>query len=155
MNFLFLDESGSPLFTFPSPVFSIVGVDINEVHYRDVIYEYSLLKRAYFPTIHGIELRTLPSIYEKIELLKKRECKTILTPNEICYPHRKFLYKVIGLCRKYHIKLFMVTAFKNRLVNKNSDWLYPACMKILTRGYNNYYGLQRRCFRYQYDIYSK
>lgn len=138
MNFLFLDESGSPLFTYPSPIFSIVGVDVNEVHYRNLIYEYSLLKRTYFTSIHGIELRTLPTIHEKIELLKKRECKSILNPNEFCYPHRKFLYKVIGLCSKYHIKLFMVTALKDRLANKNPDWLYPACMKILTRAYNAY-----------------
>jgi hypothetical protein len=138
MNLLFVDESGSPLFNYPSSIFSLVGVCINEVHYRDLTYEYNLLKRTYFPGIYGIEPRTLPTMYQKLEMLKKRECKNILTPNEICYPHRKFLYKVMDLCAKYHVKLFMVTAFKDKLPNKNPDWLYPACLKILTRGYNKW-----------------
>lgn len=139
MNFLFLDESGTPSFKDLDTIFCVLGIDIDESNYREFTYEYNCLKRTYFSKLYRIESRTLATIQEKIKLYKKRECKEILTPNEFCYPHKKFLYKIIELCKKYSIKLFMVTAFKDKLHIKDPDWLlYPACIKILTRTYNTY-----------------
>lgn len=138
MNFLYIDESGTPSFNDLDPILAIVGVDIDESKGKTLTYEYSLLKKVYFPKLYQTELRALPTIKEKIELLKARECKEILTPDEFCYPHRTFMFKVINLCSKYNIQILSVIAFKDKLKRRDPDWLYPACLKILTKQYNHY-----------------
>jgi len=138
MNFLYVDESGTPAFTDPYPVFAIVGVDVDESKGRSLIYEYTKLKKYYFPALYTTKLRNLSTIEEKIKLLKKREQKGILKPREFCYPYRTFMYKVINLCLKYNVKIFNITAFKDKLKRRDPRWLYPACLKILTGIYNRY-----------------
>ena len=138
MNFLYLDESGTPSFNDKDAVFCVVGIDIDESKGKLLTYEYSLLKHRYFPKFHYADIRSLPTIKEKIDFLKRMEVKNILTPGDFSYPHRTFMYKVINLCTKYNIKIFCVTAFKDKLKSRSQDWLYPACIKILTRTYNRY-----------------
>jgi len=138
MNFLFIDESGTSSFNDPDPIFAIVGVDIDESKGKSLTYEYELLKKFYFSKFYQTELRTLPTIKAKIQLLKARECKEILTPDEFCYPHRTFMFKVINLCTKYNVQIFAVIAFKDKLKRRDPEWLYPACLKILTKQYNHY-----------------
>lgn len=138
MNFLYLDESGTPSFNDPTPIFAIVGVDIDESKNRQLTYEYTLLKKTYFPHVFSTELRAVPNIKDKVRLLKQMECKNILEPGSICYPNRKFIYKTIKLCAKHGVRLFGVVARKDRLSHKDRpNWeLYPACLKIITTRYH-------------------
>lgn len=138
MNFLFLDESGTPSFNDQHKIFCIIGLDIDDSKEKLLTYEFNLLKHHYFPQFYRTPLRSLPNISDKINLLKRRECKEMLTPNEFCYPHRTFLFKTINLCVKYNVKVLNVTAFKDKLRRRDPDWLYPACIKIITRIYNYY-----------------
>lgn len=137
MNFLYIDESGTPSFKDKDPIFCVIGLDIDESKNKLITYEYANLKKYYFPTICGIEPRSLPTMKDKINQLKKAECKEILKPSNFCYPHRTFMYKTINLCLKYNVKIFGVIAFKDRLKHGNPDWLYPGCIKIVTKGYNS------------------
>lgn len=138
MNFLYLDESGTPSFNDTEHIFCVIGIDIDESKGKPLTYEYTLLKKEYFPRIFRTEPRSIPTLQGKIKLLKNMECKDILTPQNFCYPYRTFMYKVINLCTKYNIKIFNVMAFKDRLKKRDPEWLYPACIKILTRNYNAY-----------------
>jgi len=138
MKFLYIDESGTSSFNDPDPIFCILGIDIDESKGKTLIYEYNSLKKYYFPKCYKQRLRDLPTIKEKIKLLEFREKKHILTPADFCYPNRTFIYKVINICTKHNVKMHCVIAFKDKLKTRNPDWLYPACLQILTREYNHY-----------------
>lgn len=138
MNFLFVDESGTSSFNDPDPVFSLVGIDLEDSKIRPLTYEYEKIKRYYFPRLFSTPLRCIPAIKDKVALIKRQECKNILSPQEFCYPHRTFLFKIMNLCTKYNVRLLSVTAFKDKLLRKDPVWLYPACIKILSGTYHRY-----------------
>ena len=48
------------------------------------------------------------------------------------------MFKVINVCLKYNVTLFNVTTFKDKLKRRDPEWLYPACLHIVTRVYHKY-----------------